>query len=702
MGWPKTTLVLCSTLVGCGRLGFDTTSGACPSELLANAPYAAGAGTSDDPFQLCSPAQLMEIASRPDDLGSSFVLMQDLDFTGVPTAGIGTMATPFRGSIDGNGKTISSLAIVARTGEPAAFVSVALSARIEDLTLRDVTVVGQDHVGSIIGSCAASQVRGATIANASVRGETEVGGLIGEAEECQVIGASLTGVVEGTVASIGGIVGMAGQSAFLDVTATVDVTAPLASQVGGIVGSDVWSPVTLQNVIVEGTVAGNEDVAGIVGYNGDGSDIYRTRFTGSVRGNTGVGGFVGGAYDSPFHVYSTSVHADITGNSGVGGFSGRHYYRTRFLDSYFTGKLTGVGSAQLGFGGFFGDVEYYGWVERSYVDVTIDSQASTVGGFIGRIGYWSPDAATYDIADSFSAANVTGTSPTGTISLWVGQNLDPNPFVGARSHYWAGGACVNEGGGGCGTGGMSVPDLAQLQGPGMPLAAWDFQRIWQAQSGAFPTLRLDQNHAPVLVNACSSTAIYGLGYSCPLAVEDLDPNEVRLAMLESAHSCSWLIPNVLSLYGTPTPGVADSCTASFRVTDGPHATAVQTVEIAIHAGVIMTPADTSGAHYNMGIQQVGGPGVTQLFTLTNREAVPVTGLAGTGLGGPFRFTGGTYPGTGGTCSTTLMPSRTCTVSITFQPTVLGAAEATLDLGFTAARGPVTYPFLLSGYGTAGS
>ncbi|HEY5937627.1 MAG TPA: hypothetical protein VIU61_23430, partial [Kofleriaceae bacterium] len=206
MAVPKTTLVLCMTLVGCGRFGFDGTSGACPSELVTKTPYAAGDGTADDPFQLCSPTQLIEIASRPDDLGSSFVLMQDLDFAGVTVAGIGKLAAPFRGSIDGNGKTIANLSIMAGAGEPAAFVNAAYGARIEDLTLRDVTAVGQKHVASIIGYCSASQVRGVTVTNATIRGETAVGGLIGEAEECQVLGASLTGVVEGTVESIGGVV----------------------------------------------------------------------------------------------------------------------------------------------------------------------------------------------------------------------------------------------------------------------------------------------------------------------------------------------------------------------------------------------------------------------------------------------------------------------------------------------------------------
>ncbi len=221
------------------------------------------------------------------------------------------------------------------------------------------------------------------------------------------------------------------------------------------------------------------------------------------------GGIVGGNYDSPFHVYSTSVNADVAGTTSVGGFSGHHYYRSRFFDSHFTGTITGVGANQAGFGGFFGDVEYYGWVERSYVDVTIDSQSATVGGFIGYIGYWSGNSDAYDIVDSFSVANVSGSSFGDTISLWVGENIDPNPLVGAGSYSWSGATCVNTGGGGCGSGGMSVADVEQFRDPNaVPLSFWDFDQVWQSQAGAFPTPRLEQLHAPTVSGTCPGTAIW--------------------------------------------------------------------------------------------------------------------------------------------------------------------------------------------------
>jgi len=691
---------VCAALAGCGRLGFDANDSSCPSNRVVNAPYAAGTGTADDPFQICSPAQLSEIASRSGDLGSRFVLMFDLDFTGVPFEGIGRMEAPFTGYLDGNGHTISNLSVTAAAGQPAGLVNAARFARIENVTLDHVTVAGSSSIGSVIGSCDNSHVRNSAVTAADIRGESSVGGLVGEALECQFIGASLSGTVEGTVDSIGGVVGSAGASAFVNIDSTIAVTAPLASSVGGVVGADVWDPVTLQNVSVQAVVVGNEEVGGIVGMNGDGSQIYRTRFDGTIRGNHGVGGFVGANYDSPFHVYSTAVAAEVVGNTGVGGFSGLHYYRTKFFDSYFTGTLAGVGSNQAGFGGFFGDVEYYGWVERSYVDVTINSSASTVGGFMGHIGYWSGNAAIYDVVNSFAAANVTGSSASTTISRWVGQNTDPNPLVGAGSYYWGGGSCVNLGGGGCGGGGMAVADLAQLQGlGGPPLSSWDFAQVWQPRSNAFPALRLEQNHAPTLTHACPGTAIVGLRYDCNLTVSDADVNEVQIAALEPSHSCAWLSPTVLALRGAPTRDHASSCTLAFSVTDGAHTTPLETVPVEVHLGVVMTPADSTGSQYFMGLHPVGS-GATQVFTLTNNESVSVTGLSITGLpAGDFGFAGGAYPGTGGTCAATLGPGQTCTVAIAYTASVAGSVTQAIDLRFTAARGPVSYPFTLSGVGS---
>lgn len=67
----------------------------------------------------------------------------------------------------------------------------------------------------------------------------------------------------------------------------------------------------------------------------------------------------------------------------------------------------------------------------------------------------------------------------------------------------------------------------------------------------------------------------------------------------------------------------------------------------------------------------------QTVTITNPAAVSVDAVKGTGLTPPFSFKGGSWPGTGGTCSNQLGPNQSCTAVITFAPTQPGTSNSTL-------------------------
>jgi hypothetical protein len=70
------------------------------------------------------------------------------------------------------------------------------------------------------------------------------------------------------------------------------------------------------------------------------------------------------------------------------------------------------------------------------------------------------------------------------------------------------------------------------------------------------------------------------------------------------------------------------------------------------------------------------------FTVTNTGAQAATALVDAGtLGGDFGYKGGTYPGTGGTCSTALAAGAQCNVVVTFAPTGSGPKGSTLTLGY---------------------
>jgi hypothetical protein len=70
------------------------------------------------------------------------------------------------------------------------------------------------------------------------------------------------------------------------------------------------------------------------------------------------------------------------------------------------------------------------------------------------------------------------------------------------------------------------------------------------------------------------------------------------------------------------------------------------------------------------------------FTLTNTGAQAASTLADAGtLANNFGWKGGTYPGTGGTCSTALASGASCTVVVTFTPVGNGARSSTLTVGY---------------------
>jgi len=63
-------------------------------------------------------------------------------------------------------------------------------------------------------------------------------------------------------------------------------------------------------------------------------------------------------------------------------------------------------------------------------------------------------------------------------------------------------------------------------------------------------------------------------------------------------------------------------------------------------------------------------------TLSYTGTVPVTNISIAGMQAPFSFTGGTYPGTGGTCGTTI--TATCTIMINYKPGQETAPSVTLS------------------------
>src|SRR6185436_5235750 len=96
-----------------------------------------------------------------------------------------------------------------------------------------------------------------------------------------------------------------------------------------------------------------------------------------------------------------------------------------------------------------------------------------------------------------------------------------------------------------------------------------------------------------------------------------------------------------------------------------------------------------GPTWNYGVR---GIGVTDQhdFFVTNTGGGAAIGISAPPPGVGFTYVGGTYPGTNGTCGTTLAAGASCRINVAFSPVAVGAASGKIVLDYTDS--PVTGTF----------
>ncbi len=125
-------------------------------------------------------------------------------------------------------------------------------------------------------------------------------------------------------------------------------------------------------------------------------------------------------------------------------------------------------------------------------------------------------------------------------------------------------------------------------------------------------------------------------------------------------------------------------------------TAVKVTASSIPAAVL-TFTDTPP--YNFGTAVHSSGTIAHGFTLSNTSGVTASFINEVSLSAPFSFTGGNYPGLGGTCGTVLKTGTTCTINVTFTPTAVGTSNSTLSVQYDDHTATQTLSIAIQGTGS---
>lgn len=303
-----------------------------------------GSGTTDDPYLITTANELNQTRNN---LEACYKLMRDIDLTewlseNNPSQGwmpIGAKDEPFKGTFDGNGKTLK-LFINRPDQENVGFMGVVDRATIKNLTVKG-NITGKTAVGGIIGYCNVRTSPACEIENCHYVGNVNGGGIVGKisyysakysvAPIPTIKNCSFTGKAEAGIVYSCEMVYIQG--------CKVNATIESEDAAGGIIGIiypgidtqtiDIFSEV--HDCSVSGHIKG-QNAGGIVG-SSKAIKIYNNLVTADVEG-TNAGGVLGGKYNGIYQ-WQTSITKNVIASVQIKGAQS-------------VGRVTGINEATCG------------------------------------------------------------------------------------------------------------------------------------------------------------------------------------------------------------------------------------------------------------------------------------------------------------------------------------------------------------------
>ncbi|GEM_PF-2795930 len=297
--------------------------------------FAGGDGSAGNPYQISTCLELQEMKNDP---SANYILVNDIDCsdtvnwnperwvgnTGFDPVGRG--ATPFSGTLDGQGYKITNLYIY----------------RME-------TNVGERKRFGLFGyTTGSAQIKNVGLENAQVAGNTEVGGLVGNNAGTitnSYVTGNISGATSGSQYMAGGLVGT-NSGTITNSYASTNVRA--GGYVGGLTGYLGGGSVSSSNSSgdVSGAYAG-----GLVGY-GSGGSIANSYSSANISGGR-AGGLVGVSLISIEDSFATGNVNGAYAGGGIVGEANNYYGTSKIINSFATGNVSG--------GSYAGGLAGVGW-----------------------------------------------------------------------------------------------------------------------------------------------------------------------------------------------------------------------------------------------------------------------------------------------------------------------------------------------------
>jgi hypothetical protein len=363
--------------------------------------FGGGTGTQQDPYLIYNMEHfnsIRDVASY--SAGVYYKVMNDFSFSGAPW----TVIPDFRGTIDGQGFTISDMNFAITTSN---YIT-GIFRNLNGATIKNIkfTFLGSsqfsdtNYDGMIAGYAANSTFQNITITAAPQNDKKYFGGLVGQLGVSNTVdNITLDFNLTANGNYVGGLVGLisASGNVIKNITKKGFIRST-SDNVGGLIGRIYQSTGTndtkLTNVTVTSDIEATQEVGGLIGSVAstmqDGL-FSKLSFTGNVAATSGayVGGIIGLANTfTNVDISEITVEGNIRGNTTyVGGFAGR---LPSFLGniSDITINVPQMIGANSYIGGFVGDGN--SWrpsttVSRVVINTNIlpNSNGSYLGGFAG-------------------------------------------------------------------------------------------------------------------------------------------------------------------------------------------------------------------------------------------------------------------------------------------------------------------------------